>query len=82
MTMKFQIYVTSMKYKQPFCIEQKPQVGDERVVSIGPFERDIACTSIHQEHGILKKHVHDSTCKAKKNDNDSTKYKIRRGVVH
>ena len=48
-------------YKLPSCTEQKPQVDDEIVVSIGPFESDIVCISVHQEHDTLKKHVHKST---------------------
>ena len=38
----------------PSYIEQMPRAGDEIVVSIGPFESDIACTSVHQEHDTLK----------------------------
>ena len=41
-------------YTLPSYIEQKPQAGDEIVAGIDPFESDIACTSVHQEHDTLK----------------------------
>ena len=48
------VHIHVYTYTLPSYIERKPLVGDEIVVNIGPFESDIVCTSVHQEHDTLK----------------------------